>query len=116
MPRRRIRATPTGRVVTLYSRLEEIDPSPIVTLNKAVAVSEHDSPDVALAIVDRLTDRLGGFHAFHVTRAELLRATGRSAEARAAYDRAIDLAGNTAETAHLIRRRNHLATPNGARS
>ncbi|REJ04705.1 RNA polymerase sigma factor [Microbacterium bovistercoris] len=110
------RDTDWARIVTLYTRLEEIDPSPIVTLNKAIAVSEHDSPDVALAIVDRLADSLDGFHAFHATRAELLRATGRSADARIAYDRAIDLAGNTAETAHLSRRRNQLAAPNGARS
>ncbi|MFC4137286.1 RNA polymerase sigma factor [Microbacterium sp. GCM10011525] len=110
------RDTDWARIVNLYTRLEEVDPSPIVTLNKAIAVSEHDSPDVALAIVERLTDTLGSYHAFHVTRAELLRATGRSADARAAYDRAIDLAGNTAETAHLIRRRNQLATPNGERS
>ncbi|UJP10857.1 RNA polymerase sigma factor [Microbacterium sp. KUDC0406] len=110
------RDTDWARIVTLYSRLEEVDPSPIVTLNKAIAVSEHDSPDVALAIVDRLADTLGGYHAFHVTRAELLRATGRSADARTAYDRAIDLAGNTAETAHLIRRRNQLATSNGERT
>ncbi|NYD53062.1 RNA polymerase sigma factor [Microbacterium pseudoresistens] len=107
------RDTDWARIARLYSRLEEIDPSPLVTLNKAIALSEHDSPDLALAIVDRLTDELDGHHAFHVTRAELLRATGRSADARAAYDRAIDLAGNTAETAHLIRRRNQLAPSNG---
>ncbi len=105
--------TDWARIASLYSRLEEIDPSPLVTLNKAIALSEHDSPDLALAIVDRLTDKLDGHHAFHVTRAELLRATGCSADARAAYDRAIDLAGNTAETAHLIRRRNQLAPSNG---
>lgn len=110
------RDTDWARLVALYSRLEEVDPNPIVTLNKAIAISEHDSPDVALAIVDRLTGTLDRHHAFHATRAELLRAIGRSADARAAYDRAIDLAGNTAETAHLIRRRNQLAPPNGARS
>lgn len=107
------RDTDWARIASLYSRLEEIDPSPLVTLNKAIAISEHDSPDLALAIVDRLSNMLDGHHAFHVTRAELLRATGRSADARAAYDRAIDLAGNTAETAHLIRRRNQLAPSNG---
>jgi RNA polymerase sigma-70 factor (ECF subfamily) len=107
------RDTDWARITSLYSRLEEIDPSPLVTLNKAIAISEHDSPDLALTIIDRLTDTLDGHHAFHVTRAELLRATGRSADARAAYDRAIDLAGNIAETAHLIRRRNQLAPSNG---
>lgn len=107
------RDTDWARIASLYSRLEEIDPSPLVTLNKAIALSEHDSPDLALAIIDQLTVKLGGHHAFHVARAELLRATGRSADARAAYDRAIDLAGNTAETAHLIRRRNQIASSNG---
>ena len=110
------RDTDWARIVTLYSRLEQIEPNPIITLNKAVAVSELDSPDVALAIVDRLADRLDGLHAFHVTRAELLRAIGRSVDARIAYDRAIELAENAAETTHLIRRRNQLVTPNGARS
>lgn len=107
------RETDWGRIVSLYTRLEQTDPSPIVTLNRAIAVSEFDSPQVALALVEPLAASLDGHHAFHVARAELLRALGRSAEARSAYDRAIDLAGNTAETAHLIRRRTQLATPNG---
>lgn len=107
------RDTDWGRIVSLYARLERIDPSPVVTLNKAIAISEFDSPQVALAMVEPLTGSLDGHHAFHVARAELLRALGRTAEARSAYDRAIELAGNTAETAHLIRRRHHLTTQNG---
>jgi len=63
---------------------------------------------VALAAVDRLEPRLAGYHAYHVTRADLLRRLGRAEKARAAYDRAIELAGNTAETAHLTRRRDQL--------
>jgi RNA polymerase sigma-70 factor (ECF subfamily) len=63
---------------------------------------------VALALVDRLGDRLAGYHAHHATRADLLRRLGRGPEARAAYDRAIELAGNTAETAYLTRRRDQL--------
>jgi RNA polymerase sigma-70 factor (ECF subfamily) len=63
---------------------------------------------VALATVDRLEERLAGYHAYHATRAELLRRQGRSAQSRAAYDKAIELAGNTAETAHLTRRRDQL--------
>ena len=65
---------------------------------------------MALAIVDRLTEPLAGYHAFHATRADLLRRLGRSSESRAAYDRAIELAGNTAETAYLIRRRDELGS------
>ena len=105
------RDTDWGRIVALYGQLERIDPSPIVSLNKAIAISEFDSPEVGLAQVERLAGALGGYHAFHTTRAELLRLVGRSADARAAYDRAIELAGNTAETAHLIRRRGQLAAP-----
>jgi len=63
---------------------------------------------VALAAVDRLEKQLAGYHAYHVARADLLRRLGRGHESRAAYDRAIELAGNTAETAYLTRRRDQL--------
>ena len=105
------RDTDWSQIVALYGQLERIDPSPIVTLNKAIAISEFDSPQVALALVDTLAGSLDEYHAFHATRAELLRLVGRSADAHAAYDRAIELAGNTAESSHLIRRRGQLATP-----
>lgn len=103
------RDTDWSRIVSLYSELERVDPNPIVTLNKAIAVSELDSPEAGLAMIDRLAEPLGGHHAFHTTRAELLRRLGRRADARAAYDRAIELAGNSAEVVHLIRRRGELA-------
>jgi predicted RNA polymerase sigma factor len=61
-----------------------------------------------LAAVDRLADKLSGYHPYHATRADLLRRLGRSQLSRAAYDKAIELAGNTAETAYLIRRRDQL--------
>ena len=102
------RDTDWSQVIALYDQLAGVDPSPIVALNRAIAVSELDGPDVALASVDRLAAALDGYHAFHATRADLLRRLGRSADARAAYDRAIDLAGNTAEVAHLTRRRGQL--------
>ncbi|WP_194411114.1 RNA polymerase sigma factor [Microbacterium cremeum] len=107
----RARDTDWSHIVALYGLLEHIDPSPIVTLNKAIAMSEFDSPEVGLAVVERLGAALDGHHAFHATRAELLQRVGRRAEARAAYERAIDLAGNTAEVAHLARRRDRLAAP-----
>jgi RNA polymerase sigma-70 factor, ECF subfamily len=103
-----VRDTDWSQIVALYDQLVRIDPSPIVTLNRAVAVAELDGPEVALAAVDRLEDRLAGYHAYHATRADLLRRLGRSQQARAAYDRAIELAGNTAETAYLTRRRDEL--------
>lgn len=101
--------TDWSKIVALYGQLERVDPSPVVTLNKAIAVSEFDSPDVGLAMVERLGDTLDGYHAFHTTRAELLRRVGRAADARVAYDRAMELAGNSAELAHLTRRRDELA-------
>ena len=86
------RDTDWSQVVTLYDQLAGIDPSPIVALNRAVALAELDGPQVALAIVDRLD--LAGYHAYHATRADLLRRLGRSADARAAYEKAIEQAGN----------------------
>ncbi|MGW5237307.1 RNA polymerase sigma factor [Monashia sp. NPDC004114] len=105
---RDVRDTDWSQVVALYDQLVRLDPSPIIALNRAVAVAELDGPDVALAIVDRLGDRLAGYHAFHAARADLLRRVGRSQEARGAYDEAIRLAGNTAEVAALSRRRDQL--------
>jgi RNA polymerase sigma-70 factor (ECF subfamily) len=105
---RAIRDTDWSQIVALYDQLVSLDPSPIVALNRAIAVAELDGPEVALAAVDRLEPRLAGYHAYHVTRADLLRRLGRAEQSRAAYDRAIELAGNTAETAHLTRLRDQL--------
>jgi RNA polymerase sigma-70 factor (ECF subfamily) len=102
------RDTDWAQVVALYDQLVRLDPSPITALNRAVAVAELDGPEVALASVDRLEDTLAGYHAYHATRADLLRRLGCSQKSRAAYDKAIELAGNTAETAYLIRRRDQL--------
>ena len=103
------RDTDWSQVVALYDQLVRLDPSPVVTLNRAIAVAELDGPHVALAQVDALAEPLDGYHAFHATRADLLRRLGRSTDARVAYDRAIALAGNTAESAYLTRRRDELA-------
>ncbi|MET7397494.1 DUF6596 domain-containing protein [Dactylosporangium sp. NPDC005572] len=100
------RDTDWSQVLALYDQLARLDPSPIVRLNRAVAVAELDGPQRALAEVDGLP--LEGYHAFHATRAHLLRRLGRGGEARAAYDRAIGLAGNTAERAYLTRRRDQV--------
>ncbi|MET8999869.1 DUF6596 domain-containing protein [Amycolatopsis sp. NPDC004169] len=106
---RDIRDTDWSQVVALYDQLVRVDASPVVALNRAIAVAEFDGPEVALAAVDRLGDRLSGYHAYHVTRADLLRRLSRGEEARAAYGKAIELAGNTAEIAYLTRRRDQLA-------
>jgi len=105
---RDIRHTDWSQVLALYDQLVRLDASPIVALNRAIAVAELDGPEVALAAVDRLEDKLAGYHAYHATRADLLRRMGRSQKSRAAYDKAIELAGNTAEIAYLTRRRDQL--------
>jgi RNA polymerase sigma-70 factor (ECF subfamily) len=98
--------TDWSQIVALYDRLVALDPNPVVALNRAVAVAELDGPDVALALVDRLP--LTGYHAWHVARADLLRRTGRTQEARDEYDAAITATNNTAERAYLTRKRNEL--------
>jgi RNA polymerase sigma-70 factor, ECF subfamily len=102
------RDTDWSQIVSLYDRLCGLDHSPIVLLNRAIAVAELDGPDVALAEIDRLSDALDGYHAYHAARADLLRRVGRSDESRRAYDKAIQLAGNPAEVAYLSRRRDQL--------
>jgi RNA polymerase sigma-70 factor, ECF subfamily len=105
---RDVRDTDWSQVVALYDQLVQLDPSPIVTLNRAIAVAELDGPEVALAAIDRLEDKLAGYHAYHAARADLLRRLGLRQKSREAYDKAIELAGNTAETAYLTRRRDQL--------
>jgi RNA polymerase sigma-70 factor (ECF subfamily) len=105
---RDVRDTDWSQIVALYDQLARLDPSPIVALNRAIAVAELDGPEVALATVDRLESKLAGYHAYYAARAHLLRRLGRSQESRAAYDKAIELAGNTAEIAYLTRRRDQL--------
>jgi RNA polymerase sigma-70 factor, ECF subfamily len=106
---RDVRDTDWSQVVALYDQLVRLDSSPVVALNRAIAVAELDGPEVALAAVDRLDDKLAGYHAYQVTRADLLRRLNRSQQSREAYDKAIELAGNTAETAYLRRRRDQLS-------
>jgi RNA polymerase sigma-70 factor (ECF subfamily) len=106
---RNMRDTDWSQVVALYDQLVRLDPSPIIALNRAIAVAELDGPEVALAAVDRLEETLARYRAYHATRADLLRRLGRSQESRVAYDKAIELGGNIAETAYLTRRRDQLA-------
>nr|WP_156252467.1 RNA polymerase sigma factor [Pseudactinotalea terrae] len=105
---RDFRDTDWSQVLALYDQLVRLDPSPVVALNRAIAVAELDGPEVALAELEDLEPALAGYHPFHASRAELLRRLHRSSDAAVAYQRAIDLAGNTAEVAHLTRRRRQL--------
>ena len=105
---RDVRDTDWSQIVALYDQLVRLDPSPIIALNRAIAVGELDGPDVALAVIDRLGPALDGYHAYHAARADLLRRLGRTQNSRAAYDKAIELAGNSAEIAYLTGRRDQL--------
>ncbi len=104
------RSTDWGQIVALYDQLMAVAPTPVVALNRAVAIAELDGPDVALAIVDELD--LSGYHAWHVARAELLRRLGRSTESRGAYAAAIAATDNPAESAYLTRRRSQVTAEN----
>jgi RNA polymerase sigma-70 factor (ECF subfamily) len=89
----------------LYAVLERIQPSPVVTLNRAVATAKLHGPEAALAMIDPLAERLAGYFYYFGARGAFLLQLGRHAEARAAFDRAISLAHTPAEAAHI---RQHL--------
>jgi RNA polymerase sigma-70 factor (ECF subfamily) len=89
----------------LYANLERMQPSPVVTLNRAVAVSKVRGPEEALAMVEPLGERLAGYFYFHGLRGALLDQLGRAEEARESFSRAIALASTPAEAAHI---RQHL--------
>jgi RNA polymerase sigma-70 factor (ECF subfamily) len=100
-------ATDWRQIVMLYDQLLDVSPSPVVALNRAVAVAEVDGPELALALVDR--NALKDFYLFHAIRADLLRRLGRDGEAAQAYRAAIERAGNAAERDFLERRLRALA-------
>jgi RNA polymerase sigma-70 factor (ECF subfamily) len=94
------------QILQLYNQLLALGPSPVVALNRAVAVAEVEGPDAALIIVDCLD--LGGYQLFHAIRADLLRRLGRNAEAARAYEAAIARTENAAERSFLERSRQAL--------
>ncbi|MCC7252664.1 RNA polymerase sigma factor [Hyphomicrobium sp.] len=85
----------------LYATLEHMQPSPVVTLNRAVAVSKVEGPEAALAMIEPLASKLGGYFHFFGLKGALLAQVGRVDAAREAYDRAIALAHTTQEAAHI---------------
>ena len=85
----------------LYGLLERMQPSPVVTLNRAVAVSKVRGPEEALAMIEPLAERLSGYFHFFGLKGGLLMQLGRNEEARVAFDRAIALANTAAEAAHI---------------
>lgn len=102
------RDTDWSQIVALYDLMMRLDPSPIVQLNRAVAIAELDGLEVGLASIEQFADALDRYHAYHAARADLLRRLGRRAEASEEYGRAIELTGNSAERAVLTRRRAEL--------
>ena len=99
-------ATDYGQIVRLYNQLAQVDPSPVVALNRAVAVAMHDGPAAGLELIDGILagGELADYHLAHAVRAELCRRLGRTAEARAAYERALALAQQEPERRFLERR------------
>jgi RNA polymerase sigma-70 factor (ECF subfamily) len=94
------------RIVRLYDALERLPPSPIVSLNRAVAVAMADGPERGLDLVDQLVEQgeLNGYHLLHATRADFLRRIGARAQAIESYRRALSLATNTNEIRFLEER------------
>lgn len=101
-------ATDWGQIRALYDQLMVLSPTPVVALNRAVAVAEVEGPGIALEIVDGLRERLASLPALHVVRAELLRGLHRWDEAATAYDAALSQTENAVERAHLRSRRESL--------
>jgi RNA polymerase sigma-70 factor (ECF subfamily) len=91
------------RIAVLYTALAAIEPNPVVELNRAVAIAMADGPERGLALMDTI-DGLDAYHLLHSARADLLRRLGRADESRAAYERALELAGNPVEREFLERR------------
>jgi RNA polymerase sigma-70 factor (ECF subfamily) len=97
--------TDWAQIEALYAGLERMQPSPVVTLNRAVATAKVHGPEAALQMIEPLEEKLSGYFYYFGTRGALLLQMGRSAEARTAFDRAIALANTPAEAAHI---RQHL--------
>jgi RNA polymerase sigma-70 factor (ECF subfamily) len=93
--------TDWAQIDLLYAALEHMQPSPVVTLNRAVAVSKLRGAEAALAMIEPLEDRLSGYFHFFGVKGALLMQLGRARQARAAFDRAIALANTAAEAAHI---------------
>jgi RNA polymerase sigma-70 factor, ECF subfamily len=101
--------TDWNQVLALYDQLAQLDPSPVVSLNRAVAVAEVDGPATALLVVDGLG--LDGYYLFHAIRGDLLARLGRAAEARRAFETGARLTQNQRERDYLLARRDALISP-----
>jgi RNA polymerase sigma-70 factor (ECF subfamily) len=91
------------QVERLYAALEAVEPSPVVRLNRAVAVAKVSGAAAALEMIEPLSSRLTGYYLFHGARGAFLLQSGRREDARVAFDQAIALAGSAAEAGHIRR-------------
>lgn len=107
----RAEETDWAQIARLYELLERLQPSPIVTLNRAVAIAMADSPQTAFDLIDGLAPALDNYHLFHATRADFLRRIGAFEEAIQSYTRALDLVTNDSER-RFLQRRLHEVQPN----
>lgn len=98
-------------IVRLYDLLEQLQPSPIISLNRAVAVAMAEGPEFALALIDSLASELSDYHLLHAARADLLRRMGSSGEAAESYERALQLVTNESERRFLERRLREVKQP-----
>jgi RNA polymerase sigma-70 factor (ECF subfamily) len=103
--------TDWAEIDQLYATLERLTPSPVVTLNRAVAVNKVAGAQAALQLLEPLGERLDGYFYFHGVRGQFLKALGRDPEAREAFDRAIALANTPAEAAHIRMQLDRLSKP-----
>jgi RNA polymerase sigma-70 factor, ECF subfamily len=109
----RPRDTDWGRIDRLYAELERVQPSPVVTLNRAVAVSKVRGPEAALAMIEPLEPRLSGYFHFYGAKGAFLLQAGRSVEARVAFEQAMKLANTAAEAAHIRQKIDRLVSESG---
>lgn len=107
-------ATNWAEIDALYQALERLQPSPVVTLNRAVATAKLSGPEAGLALIAPLESRLSGYFYFHGVTGALLLELGRKTQAREAFDRAISLANSAAEAAHIRRQLDRLAEDGAA--
>ena len=107
----RFEDTDWSEIELLYGTLERMQPSPVVSLNRAVAVFKARGPETALAMIEPLAGKLGSYFYFHGARGAFLQQLGRKDEARIAFDRAIALANTPAEAAHVRMQIERLQSP-----
>jgi RNA polymerase sigma-70 factor (ECF subfamily) len=109
----RAEETDWAQIAALYGELQRLQPTPVVALNRAVAIAMAGTPEDGLARLDseNLAAALGAYQPYHATRADLLRRAGRNAEAAAAYHRALELTTNAVERRYLERRLREVSAP-----